>query len=180
MKTARKWLPAAIAAFILAAGGLFMFPESTAKAPFSNLFPDTQVAQATENTAQTELTEEQAENLLTEFIDKLVQDTDEQYMVGKYQSKQELINDFRSISKPEVAKTYVDFYYEERDGGLYIVPTELPPWFVKENPYKLKKVDSGKYELNQNNTSDLYGSYSITAEFTNENGKWIISKINHR
>ncbi|WP_070120594.1 hypothetical protein [Bacillus marinisedimentorum] len=180
MKTTRKWLPAMTAALFIAAGGLFMFPESTAKAPFGHLFPETQVAQATENKEQAAFTEDQAETLLTAFIDKLVQDTDEQYMVKKYQSKQELLNDFGSISKLEVAKTYVDFYYEERDGGLYIVPTELPPWFEKDNPYELKKIDSKKYELYQENTSDLYGSYSITVEFTYENGKWIISNIIHR
>lgn len=138
----------------------------------------TVVAQKTEETI-TSLTNDVANELLTSFMGRLVQEVDDNYRVKGYDSKEALLKMFASIADEQLAKKFIDYYYEERNGALYIIPTELPPWVELGNEYDLKQLNENEYKLTQENKSDLYGMYTIHVTFTFENGKWLISDVQY-
>ncbi|WP_079710964.1 hypothetical protein [Paraliobacillus ryukyuensis] len=113
------------------------------------------------------------------FMDILVQETDQQYKVKGMSTKQALIKAFNDVASSEVAKKYVDVYYNEKDDGLYIVPTELPPWFVADQDYQKEKISNNKYRIQQSNQSDLYGNYEIELELSYVQQKWKITSVNY-
>jgi hypothetical protein len=117
------------------------------------------------------------EELANEFINRLVQEVDHNYKVTTFTSKQALIAYMSEIVSEELAENVVSFYYKEQEDGLYIVPTELMPWFVKGNDYQLEQLDTRTYELKQINESNLYGKYKITIQFTYQNEKWKIESF---
>lgn len=113
------------------------------------------------------------------FMDKLVQPINEDYEVKTFTKKAELIKDFKTVASEQVAKKFVDFYYEERNNKLYIIPTELPPWFVNKQPYHIEKLNDKKMLITQRNVNELDGQYKINIEFSYVNGTWIISEVQY-
>lgn len=132
-----------------------------------------------EETELEKLTHEKIVALTDGFMDTLVADIDENYQLVEYNTIEQLEKAFLRYAKPGVAEPYIDFYFEEKDGAVYIVPTETPPWFVEENEYTLNAISDQKYLLTQTNTIELYGTYTIQIEFELENKEWKISKILH-
>ncbi|HLR62717.1 MAG TPA: hypothetical protein VK097_09785 [Lentibacillus sp.] len=126
-----------------------------------------------------ELSHEQIVSLTGAFMDKLLQETDDSNKVIHYSTKNALLKEFEKIASNEVAAEYVGFYFKERTDGLYIKPTETPPWFQENNDYDMIKQDNNTVLVIQKNKSDLYGTYSVKFEFTWENNQWKISNINH-
>jgi hypothetical protein len=126
-----------------------------------------------------QLTHEEIVLLMNEFMNILVQPTDTNGQVNNFQTKEELLKEFEKITSKEVAIPYVDFYYLEEEDGLYIIPTETPPWFVAKNEYKIEQINESKVILTQENMVDLYGEYIIEVEFTYDED-WKISSIIHR
>jgi small nuclear ribonucleoprotein (snRNP)-like protein len=124
------------------------------------------------------LNHEQILQLTDQFMNLILQDVDEAYQVKNYHTKNELLDAFEEIAAREVAKPYVDFYFHEEQGSMYILPTEAPSWFVEENAYDMIQVADNKVKLIQENYIELYGSYTIEIEFTFE-GKWKITEIKH-
>ncbi|PAV27726.1 hypothetical protein CIL05_20480 [Virgibacillus profundi] len=116
--------------------------------------------------------------LTDQFMDILVQEIDKNYKVVNYDTKVELLNQFESVSTKEVATPYVDYFYYEEADGLYIVPTETPPWFNEENDYDVIQLEDKKVKVTQDNQDALFGDYTIEYEFTYDND-WKITKINH-
>ncbi|WP_144032218.1 hypothetical protein [Amphibacillus jilinensis] len=125
-----------------------------------------------------ELTMETIKEKTEAFIDHLVQETDENYRVVNFSTKAALIEEFEEIATQEVVAPYIEFYYDERDEGLYIVPTELPPWFIFEEPYQKEVLDDGLIRIIQENALEMYGDYRIEMVFAYEKG-WRIIDINH-
>jgi hypothetical protein len=118
--------------------------------------------------------------LLTDkFMNHLVQETDQDYKVKKYHSKNELIESFSSIASKEVAKKFVDVYYKETGGNLYIIPTETPPWFTRNQSYKLDKINETETNVTQLNSSELYGDYKIEITFQWVKDHWIIKEVSY-
>ncbi|WP_221566487.1 hypothetical protein [Alkalihalobacillus sp. TS-13] len=111
------------------------------------------------------------------FMQEVVQPTDENYKVEDFKTKQELIEYLTMYVTEDVATYYVDGLYEEKQDGLYIIPTELPPWIVKGEPTNLTKVDDEHFRLEQKNSSDLYGDYLIELSFKKEKDNWIIESV---
>ncbi|MCF6408877.1 hypothetical protein [Pseudalkalibacillus salsuginis] len=112
------------------------------------------------------------------FMQEVVQPTDVNYKVSDFDTKQGLVRYLNQYVSEKVAKYYVDGLYQEEQDGLYIIPTELPPWIEKGNPSTLKKVDENHYQLEQNNSSDLYGDYFIQLNFKKNGDNWIIESVN--
>lgn len=110
------------------------------------------------------------------FMDMIVQDIDESYRVVNFDTKQELLEAFTEVAHKEVAQPYVDFYFTEREEGLYILPTETPPWFIPENDYDMIELDKTNYIIKQTNDSYIYGEYTIEFKFTYETD-WKITEI---
>ncbi|GGM36964.1 hypothetical protein GCM10011351_23930 [Paraliobacillus quinghaiensis] len=131
-----------------------------------------------ENTNKVSLTHSELIDITNEFMDILVQDVDQDYKVKAIDTKAELINKFKKITTAEVAEEYVSFYYREKADGLYIIPTETPPWFVETEPYHKDIIAENKVKITQENKSDLYGDYTIEIELTYDES-WKITNIYH-
>ncbi|MYL33806.1 hypothetical protein GLW05_09360 [Pontibacillus yanchengensis] len=115
-----------------------------------------------------------------QFMNKLVQEAGPNNKVKAYDSKNELIQSFQSISTTALAKEYVDFYYKEYNNGLYIIPTETPPWFNKEKEYQTKQLGNQHVMVIQENQSEMHGNYTIEIEFAYENDQWKMVSVNHK
>ncbi|MBY7143931.1 hypothetical protein KFZ56_12915 [Virgibacillus sp. NKC19-3] len=115
-------------------------------------------------------------SLTDAFMEMLVQDVDENYKVVNYDTKEELLQAFEDVTTRETAKPYVDYFYREEADGLYILPTETPPWFMEENAYDMIQLNETQVKLIQENQSFFYDEYEIEIEFTFEN-KWKITNI---
>lgn len=125
-----------------------------------------------------ELSDEELVAIMNAFIDILIQDIDDQYRVIGLDTKAELIDEFSSIAIAEAVEPYVHFYYYEQPDGLYIVPTELPPWFVEGQPYQKEMTDQGTVKITQDNFLEIYGHYRIEIELAYQKG-WKIINIEH-
>lgn len=124
-----------------------------------------------------EITDEEITRLTTAFMDTLVQDIDENtYLVLNYKSKEDLLTAFESITTEKIGKLFIDVYYEEKEGGLYIIPTSTPPWFESENNYDVIQLDNRTVKVTQFNETDFYGDYQIELEFTFDES-WTITDI---
>ncbi|MRH44789.1 hypothetical protein GH741_19245 [Aquibacillus halophilus] len=131
-----------------------------------------------EDQGNVELTHEEIIELTDQFMRLLVQETDKNYKVKNYQTKDALIKDFESIVEKTVAVKYIDFYYQQKEDGLYILPTETPPWFQKKSEYEMMYLDENKMKIIQTNESDLYGKYTIELVLTFDE-RWRISNTVH-
>lgn len=118
-------------------------------------------------------------DITNRFMDILVQDVDQQYKVNGIDTKVKLIDKFKDTTTAEIAAEYVSYYYVEKEDGLYIIPTETPPWLIESEPYQKESVGENKVKITQQNQSDLYGAYTIEIELTYNEENWKITNINH-
>ncbi|MDR7074119.1 hypothetical protein [Fictibacillus barbaricus] len=109
------------------------------------------------------------------FMKALNQESDENYKVINYSSKKEYITYLKNYVSNNLAEYYTNGLYEEREGSLYIIPTELPPWLEQEKPVDIKQLSDTSYRVYQKNSSELYGTYDITLGYEYMDGKWIIT-----
>lgn len=125
-----------------------------------------------------DITHEEITSLTQSFMDLIVQDIDDHYQVKDYHSKEEILNEFEKISTRDVAEPYVEFYFEEKEDGLYIIPTETPPWFNPDDDYDI--ITSNKtVQVIQDNESDIDGKYTLKYEMTYDADGWKITNIEH-
>jgi hypothetical protein len=129
--------------------------------------------------AEEQLTTPPAKELAMKFMDHLIQSVDDQYRVENYQSKEEYIASFLDIASKEVTERYVDFYYYDMGGALYVVPTETPPWLEENNTFTLTEISRGHYKLVQINDTELYGKYTIEIDYKYKNGRWHIEDVTY-
>lgn len=133
---------------------------------------------STEKDLIPELSHEEITGLTDRFMDTLVQETNENYKVIPFDTKAELLNEFEKITTKEMAQPFVDYYYTEKPGGLYILPTETPPWFIEENDYDMIKVNDSTVKVIQDNYTELDGNYTLELEFTYKTD-WKITNIRY-
>ncbi|WP_440896156.1 hypothetical protein ACS127_16760 [Amphibacillus sp. Q70] len=136
------------------------------------------IVQWNKTVEQLPLTEEIIIEKTESFIDILLQDIDEDYKVKGVSSKEALINQFNDVITKEAVEPYIDFYFEEFEDGLYIVPTELPPWFIAGEPYEMDELENGNVIVKQENELDLYGVYQIEIEFSYQED-WRIVRVEY-
>jgi hypothetical protein len=122
--------------------------------------------------------EPDVEGLAAAFENYLMQDTDENQKVTNYENKKELIHSFSGIAAPEVAQTYIDDYYEEREDGLYLVAKDSPTWFQENEPYNMEKIDDKHYKVTQEGENEMAGSYRLTLHFEYQSGAWLMTERN--
>src|SRR5699024_2198800 len=111
-----------------------------------------------------------------QFMEILVQDIDSDNKVKRVDSKKALIQSFKHVADQETAKSFVDMYYEERDDGLYVIPTEKPAWIDEDQDIDVIQLEDNRVKALQHNQSDLYRDYTIAIEFTYDN-EWVISNV---
>lgn len=117
------------------------------------------------------------EKLSDELMNRIMQDTKQNFQVENFDSKKEINKHLQEVASEDLATNITDTYYEEREGSLYLIPTELFPWMDSEEPYELNQVNKFEYQLVQANESDLYGSYTIEINFLYEENRWIIKNF---
>lgn len=135
--------------------------------------------ESVKDNVQHDLSHEQISSMTDQFMDKLLQETDNRNKVIHYDTKSDLLGEFEKIAAKEVASKYVQYYFDEQSDGLYIKPTETPPWFQEQHDYDKIKKDDNTVEVVQTNQTDLYGTYTVTFEFTWEDNQWTITSIDH-
>jgi hydroxymethylpyrimidine pyrophosphatase-like HAD family hydrolase len=139
------------------------------------------IQEETENGQETNmkaLDHEQIVQLTDRFMELILQDIDGENKVLNYQSKEELMKAFEKISSREAAEPYVNYYFHEKQDGMYILPTEAPSWFMEDNEYDMIQIAENKMKLTQDNFMHIFGAYRIEIEFTFED-KWKITEIRH-
>ncbi|WP_188453983.1 hypothetical protein [Virgibacillus oceani] len=132
--------------------------------------------QAGENQTDRKPSQNEVIAISNEFEDLLVQKADNNFKVINYRTKKDLLDSFAEIASRDVAAKYVDFYFNEKQDGLYVVPTELPPWLNEENNYDMIQLEKNKVKVVQTNKSNFYGDYTVAIEFTFDS-KWKITSI---
>ncbi|MCT2535842.1 hypothetical protein NC661_07965 [Aquibacillus koreensis] len=133
-----------------------------------------------ENANNQSIDHETVVSLTGKFMHLLVQETNmDNNKVVQHDTKASLLEAFTAVATKEVAKKYIDFYYEEKQDGLYIIPTETPPWFEKETNYEKIEIDPSTVKIKQENETELYGQYSIEFILQDTGDGWIITEINH-
>lgn len=125
------------------------------------------------------ISHKQIVSLTNQFMDLLVQEIDKTNKVVHFASKGELLDEFEKVTTRKIASKYVSFYFKEKANGLYVVPTETPPWFNGNNDYDMIRVEDNMIKVVQHNKTDLYGAYTVEIEFTYDN-KWKITNIAYK
>ncbi|WP_153465244.1 hypothetical protein [Sediminibacillus terrae] len=131
-----------------------------------------------EPTKESTPTHEELVSVTETFIDLLVQETDDNYRVTNYHSIDEITDAFTKVATPSAAKKYIDYYYEEKGDGLYLLPAETPPWFQSESEYEMIESGDGTVKVIQDNQTDLHGSYTLELELTYDDS-WKITDTKH-
>lgn len=108
-----------------------------------------------------------------QFYDLIYMDTAENYEVEQYDSLDRLEEDMKSIMVWPLADHYLDTYFEERDGNVYLIPTEGPIRLNMDEDYTLEKISDDEYKLTQHGENALRGEYTLTITYSYEAGKWV-------
>src|SRR5690625_5725860 len=106
------------------------------------------------------LSHKQIVALTDQFMDTLVQKTEDNKVIN-FDTKEKLLHAFDDIATKKVASTYVDYYYYEEADGLYMIPTETPPWFNKENDYNVVQLGNKDRKSTRLNSSHVAISYPV-------------------
>ncbi|TCT19071.1 hypothetical protein EDD68_11918 [Melghiribacillus thermohalophilus] len=118
------------------------------------------------------LSEEDARQLVITFQERLFVPVDEEYRVKDFKTIKELLNYIQEVTGDELAESFVDQYYEEREESVYFLPQGMPPLFDSEKDFTLKRTseEPERYLLEQPNSSDIHGSFTlhITIEKAND------------
>lgn len=126
-------------------------------------------------------TESEALAIYKDFSNRIyiTYDTDSD-RVSNYNTKAELVDHISEIADKSLAKGYVDYYYSERDGGLYMDAQEKTEEIDFNIPYEFNQINDSNYELVQeaDNDFDEPGRYRLTVSFSYKNNRWIISDEN--
>lgn len=117
------------------------------------------------------------EYLIVEFEERLIQEVEEDYKVKKFDSKQELVNHLSEITTKRLANQYVQEFYREEEGKLYIIPRDGPMWIDTSIPYRSQKISEDKYLVVQENENMLWGNYQVEVTLKQTTSQWIISDI---
>jgi hypothetical protein len=158
-------------------------PENVQEKSGTNDQLITQPVNAEENNKETDTEQEKlpifnekiAKENASQFMEALKQETDENYKVIHYSSKEQFITYLKNYVSEDVATYYTDGLYEEKESSLYIIPTELPPWLEEDQTVHITQLSDTSYRVYQKNASELYGDYEITLGYEYVDGKWIIT-----
>lgn len=122
-----------------------------------------------------EFSEADALLLEDEFMDKSFPDRKEDGEIRDFKTKEELVGEISKVSEGYIAKSFVDTYYEEREGSLYVRGMDLPIRILKDQPVDFKKIDDD-YELSQDGEDEKQGTYIFTVKYTRRDKDWIIKE----
>ncbi|ARI76945.1 hypothetical protein [Halobacillus mangrovi] len=99
--------------------------------------------------------------------------------VKKYDSKAALKEDLLEIMTSPLADSYLEQYFEEKDGDLYIIPQDGPQQLSFNHDYELEKVNDSYYRVTQPANDKLYTG-RIEVEYRYEAGGWVFANRMNR
>ncbi|MFO7941610.1 MAG: S-layer homology domain-containing protein, partial [Bacillota bacterium] len=114
-----------------------------------------------------------------EFQDRLYQDTirdedDPLPRVEDFDRMEDVIDHLAEIMNRDLASSYVEDYYEERSGRLYLIPMDGPTLLREDEDFQLRMITPTQYELVQDTSTELVGDYILTIEYRRKDDRWII------
>lgn len=121
------------------------------------------------------LRSEKAKTILTQFYRDITPELDQENIEKRYQSKSEAINVVKNSTSKQVARKFVDQFYEEKDGVLKPRTFHGIKKFNLEE-MTLEKTNKNQYVIEQQRSNELNGTYVILAKFEWINHSWIITK----
>lgn len=130
------------------------------------------------NAQPLKLSKKQVKRKANQFMELLDQDIGADNKVKHMDSKKELIQSLKHVANRETAKKFVDMYYKEQHGELYIIPTDKPAWIDEEGDLDMIQLDNKRVKAVQRNQSDLHREYTIAIEFTYDQ-EWVISDVDY-
>jgi hypothetical protein len=122
-------------------------------------------------------TERDIVRLTDRYIALIKQEIDAEYRLVNVLTMAELYAAFDDIATRQVSEAHVSYYFTETEDGVYLRPTELPPWFEKDMPYTLTQVSDEEVMVEQTvEDLELYGPYQIRFWFSYTD-QWRISQV---
>lgn len=115
------------------------------------------------------------EELEQQFHDLIFQEHEQDYELQNYDSLDALEFDMRSIMVWPLADHYLNQFFYEEDGNVYLVPTEGPIEINFDEDYTLEQISETEYQLTQESSNALWGDYTLTITYSYEAGKWVFS-----
>ena len=94
------------------------------------------------------------------FRRRFLQETVNNNQVRDFNNKEELINYLSEVINREIAKQYVNNYYYEKNGNLYLIAKDAPTWLFPDKPFQIKKIDNNTYLAIQKNQTAIHGKYT--------------------
>jgi hypothetical protein len=129
------------------------------------------------NQAPSPFTERDLITLTDRYIALIKQEIDDDYRLVDVKTIAALYASFDQIATREVSEAHVTYYFTEKEDGVYLRPTELPPWFEQDVPYELTRVSDEEVIVEQTvEDLELYGPYHIRLRF-NYTNQWRISQV---
>lgn len=123
-------------------------------------------------------TEDELMYLTTTYLALIKQPVDEGNHLTEVASMEGLYDLFAEVATPNVSKDHLAYYFSETDRGIYLRPTELPPWFDENQQYDMQRVADLKVIVRQRITDiELYGPYMIELHFGYDEKKWKITNV---
>ncbi|UOQ84946.1 hypothetical protein [Gracilibacillus salinarum] len=126
------------------------------------------------------LDENKATEVLNQYHDTVmdvINNADDQGTVQDFSAKEPLKEEFMTIMSEELASSYVDQYFQQTDGQLFVVPTEAPIWFKEDQAFQMQEVSKTEYEIIQEQSNELIGEVKMTYVLTSKNDKWIVQEV---
>jgi hypothetical protein len=151
----------------------FRAKENTSRAEASKLF----VLMIEDHMAIEAFTGKDALALESAFENRLFQKTeDNSWVVKDFDSKAGVIDHMSGITDRELSETYVNNYYQYKEGELTLLPKDGPTKIIEDQAYQLEIVHPRAYQLTQETRTEMIGHYTLTITYRYQNNKWIMSE----
>ncbi|WP_181350364.1 hypothetical protein [Thalassobacillus sp. CUG 92003] len=120
------------------------------------------------------------DELEQKFENWVIQETDSNLQVKNFDSKAGLKNKLAEIMTDSLANYYVENYYYEEDGNLYIEEKDGPLMVQTDQDYELEAKSDNHYMLTQSGSNQLRDDYTLTVEYKYEDGQWMMEDRNDK
>ena len=94
--------------------------------------------------------------------------------VINFTTKAQWVQHMSEIMDEDLAQTYTDEFFYEKEDGLYLLSRGGPFMLILDQPYELKKIDETKVQVTQISENVMTGKYELTVTYEYRDGRWII------
>ncbi|WP_349407403.1 D-alanyl-D-alanine carboxypeptidase family protein [Pseudalkalibacillus sp. SCS-8] len=116
--------------------------------------------------------------LEADLRDKLIQETNENDNVERFDTKDALSVYLEDILVKSLADTYVERFYKENGQGLFLQQKESLVWLDTNESYQTENLSERKYKIVQSSENELLGEYELTITYIYDNETWKIQERN--